>query len=81
MNPSEVPADFLSVAEQLSCVQHSQKETFITLIKHCFQSTLGTKYPLQHIHAVLQVGAGNTAVQPASSQHSWIVNTLGSQSL
>lgn len=57
MNPSEVPADFLSVAEQLSCVQHSQKETFITLIKHCFQSALGTKYPLHHIHTVLQVCA------------------------
>lgn len=57
MNPSEVPADFLSVAEQLSCVQHSQKETYITLIKHCFQSALGTKYPLHHIHRVLQVCA------------------------
>uniref|UniRef100_H3D9B0 Phosphoinositide 3-kinase regulatory subunit 5 n=1 Tax=Tetraodon nigroviridis TaxID=99883 RepID=H3D9B0_TETNG len=55
MNPSEVPADFLSVAQQLSCVQHSQKETFITLIKHCFQSALGTKYPLHHIHRVLQL--------------------------
>lgn len=55
MNPSEVPADFLSVAEQLSCIQHSHKETYITLIKHAFQSTLGTKYPLQHIHRALQV--------------------------
>lgn len=55
MNPGEVPAEFLSVAEQLSCVQHLQKESYITLIKHCFQSALGTKYPLQHIHGVLQV--------------------------
>ncbi|XP_068178594.1 phosphoinositide 3-kinase regulatory subunit 5 isoform X2 [Antennarius striatus] len=54
MNPSEVPADFLSVAEQLSCIQHSQKETYITLIKHAFQSTLGTKYPLKSIHRALQ---------------------------
>ncbi|XP_077461302.1 phosphoinositide 3-kinase regulatory subunit 5 [Stigmatopora argus] len=54
MNPSEVPADFLSVAEQLSCVQHSEKDTYITLIKHAFQSTLGTKYPLCTIHAALQ---------------------------
>uniref|UniRef100_A0A3Q4GDT5 Phosphoinositide 3-kinase regulatory subunit 5 n=1 Tax=Neolamprologus brichardi TaxID=32507 RepID=A0A3Q4GDT5_NEOBR len=53
MNPSEVPADFVSVAEQLSCVQHSQRETYITLIKHAFQSTLGTKYPL-HNHDFLQ---------------------------
>ncbi|XP_068506785.1 phosphoinositide 3-kinase regulatory subunit 5 isoform X1 [Syngnathus scovelli] len=54
MNPSELPADFVSVAEQLSCVQHPEKDTFITLIKHAFQSTLGTKYPLCDIHAVLQ---------------------------
>lgn len=55
MNPGEVPADFLSVAEQLSHIQHSQKETYITLIKHAFQSTLGTKYPLHSIHRALQV--------------------------
>ncbi|CAN9510536.1 unnamed protein product [Ophioblennius macclurei] len=54
MNPAEVPADFLSVAEQLSQIQHSQKETYITLIKHAFQSTLGTKYPLNSIHKALQ---------------------------
>ncbi|XP_035040566.2 phosphoinositide 3-kinase regulatory subunit 5 isoform X2 [Hippoglossus stenolepis] len=54
MNPGEVPADFLSVAEQLSHVNHSQQETYITLIKHAFQSTLGTKYPLQSIHRALQ---------------------------
>ncbi|KAM4585389.1 phosphoinositide 3-kinase regulatory subunit 5 isoform 1-T2 [Odontesthes bonariensis] len=54
MNPAEVPADFLLVAEQLSHVQHSQKETYITLIKHAYQSTLGTKYPLHSIHKALQ---------------------------
>ncbi|XP_017283192.1 phosphoinositide 3-kinase regulatory subunit 5 [Kryptolebias marmoratus] len=54
MNPGEVPADFLTVAEQLSHIQHSQKETYIRLIKHAFQSTLGTKYPLHNIHKALQ---------------------------
>ncbi|XP_037546515.1 phosphoinositide 3-kinase regulatory subunit 5 [Nematolebias whitei] len=54
MNPGEVPADFLTVAEQLSHIQHSQKEIYIMLIKHAFQSTLGTKYPLQSIHRALQ---------------------------
>ncbi|XP_076583480.1 phosphoinositide 3-kinase regulatory subunit 5 [Chaetodon auriga] len=63
MNPSEVPADFLSVAEQLSCIQHSQKETYITLIKHAFQSTLGTKYPLHSIHTALQAKAVNELEQ------------------
>lgn len=62
MNPSEVPADFLSVAEQLSGIQHSQKETYITLIKHAFQSTLGTKYPLHSIHEALQVCAQSSAL-------------------
>ncbi|XP_041821015.1 phosphoinositide 3-kinase regulatory subunit 5 isoform X2 [Chelmon rostratus] len=59
MNPSEVPADFLSVAEQLCCIQHSQRETYITLIKHAFQSTLGTKYPLHSIHRALQAKTVN----------------------
>ncbi|XP_060918286.1 phosphoinositide 3-kinase regulatory subunit 5 isoform X1 [Labrus mixtus] len=54
MNPGEVPPDFLSVAEQLSSVRHSEKETYITLIKRAYQSTLGTKYPLHSIHQVLQ---------------------------
>ncbi|XP_072319215.1 phosphoinositide 3-kinase regulatory subunit 5 isoform X2 [Eucyclogobius newberryi] len=54
MNPGEVPGDFLTVAEQLSSVQHSQQDTSITLIKHAFQSSLGTKYPLQSIQAALQ---------------------------
>lgn len=54
MNPGEVPADFLSVAEQLSRVQHSPQDTYITLIKHAFQSTLGAKYPVHNIHAALE---------------------------
>lgn len=62
MNPSEVPADFLSVAEQLSSIQHSQRETYITLIKHSFQSTLGTKYPLHHVHRALQVRPSVTLI-------------------
>ncbi|KAJ8001910.1 hypothetical protein DPEC_G00174320 [Dallia pectoralis] len=54
MNPSEVPAEFLSVAEQLGSIQHSQRETYITLVKHAYQSALGTKYPLAGIHKALQ---------------------------
>ncbi|XP_011472108.1 phosphoinositide 3-kinase regulatory subunit 5 isoform X2 [Oryzias latipes] len=54
MNPDEVPHEFLSVAEQLSHVQHSQRETYTTLIKHAFQSALGTKYSLHSIHRALQ---------------------------
>ncbi|XP_068583414.1 phosphoinositide 3-kinase regulatory subunit 5 isoform X2 [Cebidichthys violaceus] len=59
MNPREVPADFLSVAEQLSRIQHSQGDTYIKLIKHAFQSTLGSKYPLHSIHRALQAKTVN----------------------
>uniref|UniRef100_A0A672QK86 Phosphoinositide 3-kinase regulatory subunit 5 n=1 Tax=Sinocyclocheilus grahami TaxID=75366 RepID=A0A672QK86_SINGR len=51
MNPAEVPAEFLSVAEQLSGAEVSQRESSITLIKHSYQAVLGTKYPLQTISA------------------------------
>ncbi|XP_061088046.1 phosphoinositide 3-kinase regulatory subunit 5 [Conger conger] len=54
MNPVDVPPEFLSVSEQLSSIRYSQKETYITLIKHAYQSSLGTKYPLQSIHKALQ---------------------------
>ncbi|XP_013986368.1 phosphoinositide 3-kinase regulatory subunit 5 isoform X1 [Salmo salar] len=55
MNPGEVPPEFLSVADQLSSIQRSQRETYITLVKHAYQATLGTKYPLASIHKALQV--------------------------
>lgn len=56
MNPSEVPVEFLSVAEQLSSVQLSRRDVYSSLIKHALQSSLGTKYPLPSIHKSLQVG-------------------------
>lgn len=55
MNPAEVPAEFLSVAQQLSGAEVSQRESSITLIKHSYQAVLGTKYPLQTISSALQV--------------------------
>ncbi|XP_029298311.1 phosphoinositide 3-kinase regulatory subunit 5 [Cottoperca gobio] len=79
MNPCEVPADFLSVAEQLSRIQHSQKETYITLIKHAFQSTLGTKYPLQSIHSALQAKTVNE-LGPIFSTVSDILETAAAMS-
>ncbi|XP_035262179.1 phosphoinositide 3-kinase regulatory subunit 5 isoform X3 [Anguilla anguilla] len=54
MNPIDVPPEFLSVSEQLSGIRYSQKETHVTLIKHAYQSALGTKYPLQSMHKALQ---------------------------
>ncbi|KAJ8378509.1 hypothetical protein AAFF_G00238920 [Aldrovandia affinis] len=54
MNSIDVPPEFLSVSEQLSSIQYSQQDTYITLIKHTYQSALGTKYPLQSMHKALQ---------------------------
>ncbi|XP_063057943.1 phosphoinositide 3-kinase regulatory subunit 5 [Engraulis encrasicolus] len=54
MNPSEVPEEFLAVAEQLSNVQLSRKDVYVSLIKHAFQSSLGTKYPMAAVHRSLQ---------------------------
>uniref|UniRef100_A0A3Q3E2Y4 Phosphoinositide 3-kinase regulatory subunit 5 n=1 Tax=Labrus bergylta TaxID=56723 RepID=A0A3Q3E2Y4_9LABR len=81
MNPGEVPPDFLSVAEQLSSVRHSEKETYITLIKRAYQSTLGTKYPLHSIHQVLQVcaqsgGSDSKRPGPESVQFLHILVTI-----
>ncbi|CAL8332178.1 unnamed protein product [Lota lota] len=54
MTPGEVPPEFLSVGQQLSDMQHSHRDSFITLIKHAYQSALGTKYPLASLHKALQ---------------------------
>ncbi|XP_022530922.2 phosphoinositide 3-kinase regulatory subunit 5 isoform X1 [Astyanax mexicanus] len=54
LNPADVPASFLSVLEQMSGAEVSRRDSSITLIKHAFQSTLGTKYPLPSIHTALQ---------------------------
>lgn len=57
MNPVDVPPEFLSVAEQLSQAHHSQKEVYITLIKHAYQAAFGTKYSLPCMQKALQVQA------------------------
>ncbi|XP_058634336.1 phosphoinositide 3-kinase regulatory subunit 5 isoform X1 [Onychostoma macrolepis] len=67
MNPAEVPAEFLSVAEQLSGAEISQRESSITLIKHSYQAVLGTKYPLQTISGALQCLSDDELAQILSS--------------
>ncbi|TRY56347.1 hypothetical protein DNTS_034960, partial [Danionella cerebrum] len=54
MNPSEVPAEFLAVAEQLSGADMSRRAITLTLIKHSFQAALGARYSLQTINSSLQ---------------------------
>uniref|UniRef100_A0A671SIK9 Phosphoinositide 3-kinase regulatory subunit 5 n=1 Tax=Sinocyclocheilus anshuiensis TaxID=1608454 RepID=A0A671SIK9_9TELE len=67
MNPAEVPAEVLSVAEQLSGAEVSQRESSITLIKHSYQAVLGTKYPLQTISDALQCLSDDELAQILSS--------------
>ncbi|XP_068074412.2 phosphoinositide 3-kinase regulatory subunit 5 isoform X1 [Danio rerio] len=67
MNPTEVPPEFLSVAEQLSSIEVSQRESCVTLIKHSYQSVLGTKYPLHTINSALQCLSDDELAQIMSS--------------
>uniref|UniRef100_A0A8C5A1K5 Phosphoinositide 3-kinase regulatory subunit 5 n=1 Tax=Gadus morhua TaxID=8049 RepID=A0A8C5A1K5_GADMO len=68
MTPGEVPPEFLSVGRQLSGMQHSPRDSFITLIKHAYQSALGAKYPLASLHKALQVGRALARHAAASKQ-------------
>ncbi|XP_062852618.1 phosphoinositide 3-kinase regulatory subunit 5 [Trichomycterus rosablanca] len=54
LNPADVPSAFLSVVEQLSNTSMSNRDISVNLIKHAFQATMGTKYPLQAISLALQ---------------------------
>ncbi|XP_060725074.1 phosphoinositide 3-kinase regulatory subunit 5 isoform X1 [Tachysurus vachellii] len=54
LNPADVPQTFLSVVQQLSAIDVSQREISINLIKHAIQCSLGTKYHTHTIHLALQ---------------------------
>ncbi|KPP67074.1 hypothetical protein Z043_114374 [Scleropages formosus] len=54
MNPVDVPTEFLSMSEQLSHMQQSQEEAYVTLIRHAYQATLGAKYSLHGMQKALQ---------------------------
>lgn len=51
----EVPLEVQNVSEQLSSTELSSREVSITLVLHCFQAALGTKYNLQALRTALQV--------------------------
>lgn len=56
VNPDEeIPLEVQNVSKQLSSTQLSNREVSISLILHCFQAALGTKYNLQALHTALQV--------------------------
>ncbi|KAG7327075.1 hypothetical protein KOW79_010476 [Hemibagrus wyckioides] len=54
LNPADVPQTFLSVVQQLSAIDVSQREISMNLIKHALQCSLGTKYHTRTIQLALQ---------------------------
>ncbi|XP_012868495.1 PREDICTED: phosphoinositide 3-kinase regulatory subunit 5 isoform X1 [Dipodomys ordii] len=54
LNPMEVQAEFLAVADQLSTPGHSPHSAYTTLLLHAFQATFGAHCDLPSLHHRLQ---------------------------
>ncbi|XP_032354671.1 phosphoinositide 3-kinase regulatory subunit 5 isoform X3 [Camelus ferus] len=54
LNPVEVQAEFLAVADKLSSPRHSPHSTYTTLLLHAFQATFGAHCDLPGLHCRLQ---------------------------
>ncbi|XP_006900564.1 PREDICTED: phosphoinositide 3-kinase regulatory subunit 5 [Elephantulus edwardii] len=54
LNPLEVQAEFLAVANKLSAPEQSPHGTYTTLLLHTFQATFGTHCDLPGLHCRLQ---------------------------
>ncbi|XP_058415712.1 phosphoinositide 3-kinase regulatory subunit 5 isoform X2 [Diceros bicornis minor] len=54
LNPVEVQAEFLAVANKLSTPGHSPHSAYITLLLHAFQATFGAHCDLPGLHCRLQ---------------------------
>lgn len=57
LNPVEVQAEFLAVADKLSTPGHTPHSAYITLLLHAFQATFGAHCDLPGLHCRLQVCA------------------------
>lgn len=57
LNPVEVQAEFLAVANKLSAPGPSPHSTYTTLLLHAFQATFGAHCDLPSLHCRLQVSA------------------------
>ena len=57
LNPVEVQAEFLDVADKLSTPGPSPHSAYITLLLHAFQATFGAHCDLSGLHRRLQVCA------------------------
>ncbi|XP_069339469.1 phosphoinositide 3-kinase regulatory subunit 5 isoform X1 [Eulemur rufifrons] len=54
LNPVEVQAEFLAVADKLSAPGHSPHSTYTTLLLHAFQATFGAHCDFPGLHCRLQ---------------------------
>lgn len=54
LNPLEIHAEFLAVANKLSAPRHSPNSAYITLLLHAFQATFGPHCDLPVLHCRLQ---------------------------
>ncbi|XP_022380385.1 phosphoinositide 3-kinase regulatory subunit 5 [Enhydra lutris kenyoni] len=54
LNPVEVQAEFLAVANKLSTPGHSPHSAYTTLLLHAFQATFGARCDLPELHGQLQ---------------------------
>lgn len=58
LNPVEVQAEFLAVADKLSAPGQSPHGAYTTLLLHAFQATFGAHCDLPSLHCKLQVRTG-----------------------
>ena len=68
LNPVEVQAEFLAVANQLSTPGPSPHSTYTTLLLHAFQATFGPHCDLPGLHCRLQVCAWGPGLSSAPSR-------------
>lgn len=80
LNPVEVQAEFLAVANKLSAPGHSPHSAYITLLLHAFQATFGAHCDLAGLHCRLQVCDWGLGVSPAPFSQTCVCSPLGLQS-
>ncbi|KAB0401779.1 hypothetical protein E2I00_019992, partial [Balaenoptera physalus] len=68
LNPVEVQAEFLTVADKLSTPGHSPHSAYTTLLLHAFQATFGAHCDLPGLHCQLQAMRPGTDWSPGARE-------------
>lgn len=77
LNPVEVQAEFLTVADKLSTPGHSPHSAYTTLLLHAFQATFGAHCDLPGLHCQLQVCVWDPGLSTAPSRQSTSLQRQG----